>query len=125
MLTEADRLWCQDGEIQGCLAHKKPRPPRSNPAPPAKLTDQPKLTDEPSKVESLATCQLSRYQIPHHFPVQSLYRQAKLLEADLCQVTSPDHLSSIPHGTLEVTQGQILTQSPTDATRFWWHLYGS
>ena len=27
--------------------------------------------------------------------------------------------------TLEVTQGQILSQSPTDATRFWWHLYGS
>ena len=24
-----------------------------------------------------------------------------------------------------VTQGQILSQSPTDATRFWWHLYGS
>jgi hypothetical protein len=23
------------------------------------------------------------------------------------------------------TQGQILGQSPTDATRFWWHLYGS
>ena len=27
--------------------------------------------------------------------------------------------------TLEATQGQILIQSPTDATRFWWHLYGS
>jgi len=27
--------------------------------------------------------------------------------------------------SLEATQGQILTQSPTDATRFWWHLYGS
>ena len=27
--------------------------------------------------------------------------------------------------TLEVTQGQILSQSPTDATRFWWYLYGS
>ena len=27
--------------------------------------------------------------------------------------------------TLEVTQGQILRQSATDATRFWWHLYGS
>ena len=27
--------------------------------------------------------------------------------------------------TLEVTQGQILSQSLTDATRFWWHLYGS
>ena len=27
--------------------------------------------------------------------------------------------------TLEVTQGQILSQSPTDVTRFWWHLYGS
>jgi len=27
--------------------------------------------------------------------------------------------------TLEATQGQILSQSPADATRFWWHLYGS
>jgi len=27
--------------------------------------------------------------------------------------------------TLEVTQGQISSQSPTDATRCWWHLYGS
>jgi len=27
--------------------------------------------------------------------------------------------------TLEATQGQILSQSPTDASRFWWHLYGS
>ena len=26
---------------------------------------------------------------------------------------------------LEATQGKILSQSPTDATRFWWHLYGS
>ena len=25
--------------------------------------------------------------------------------------------------TLEVTQGQILSQSQTDATRFWWHVY--
>ena len=24
--------------------------------------------------------------------------------------------------TLEATEGQILSQSPTDATRFWWHL---
>jgi len=24
--------------------------------------------------------------------------------------------------TLESTQGQILSQSPTDATRSWWHL---
>jgi len=29
------------------------------------------------------------------------------------------------HPTLEATQGQILSQSPTDATRFWWHLYGA
>ena len=31
-------------------------------------------------------------------------------------------LRSVP--TLEATQWQILSQSPTDATRFWWHLYG-
>ena len=29
------------------------------------------------------------------------------------------------HSTLEVTQGQIFSPSPTDATRFCWHLYGS
>ena len=27
--------------------------------------------------------------------------------------------------SLEATQGQILRQSPTDATRFWWHVCGS
>jgi len=27
--------------------------------------------------------------------------------------------------TLGVTQGGVLSQSPTDATRFWWHLFGS
>ena len=32
---------------------------------------------------------------------------------------------SLPFATLEATQGQILSQSLTDATRFWWHLYGS
>ena len=46
-----------------------------------------------------------------------------------------ESLSSLPTGTtyllqgvrttLEATQGQILNQSPTDATRFWWHVYGS
>ena len=30
---------------------------------------------------------------------------------------------SVP--TLEATQGHISSQSPTDATRSWWHLYGS
>ena len=34
---------------------------------------------------------------------------------------APMHL--VP--TLESSSGQILSQSPTDATRFWWHLYGS
>ena len=27
--------------------------------------------------------------------------------------------------TLEVIQVQMLSQYSTDATRFWWHLYGS
>ena len=36
------------------------------------------------------------------------------------QVRFPDELA-----TLEATQWQILSQSPTDATRFWWHLYGT
>jgi len=30
-----------------------------------------------------------------------------------------------PYTTLSATQWQIISQSPTDATRFWWHLYGS
>ena len=32
---------------------------------------------------------------------------------------------ALSRSTLEETQGQILSQSPTDATRFWWHFYGS
>ena len=32
---------------------------------------------------------------------------------------------NVRHTTLEATHGQILSQFPTDATRFWWHLYGS
>ena len=35
----------------------------------------------------------------------------------------PRHTHHLP-ATLEATQGQILSQSPTDASRFWWHLYG-
>ena len=35
------------------------------------------------------------------------------------------HQFAEPKSTLETTQGQILSQAPTDATRFWWHLYGS
>jgi len=30
-----------------------------------------------------------------------------------------------PGATLEATQGQMLSQSPTDANPFWWHVYGS
>jgi len=30
----------------------------------------------------------------------------------------------ISEPTLEATEGKILSQSPTDATRFWWHLAG-
>ena len=30
-----------------------------------------------------------------------------------------------PQATLEATQEQMVSQSPTDTTRFWWHLYGS
>ena len=40
-------------------------------------------------------------------------------------VSPAPHVSARPQTTLEETQGQILSQSPTDATRFWWHLYGS
>jgi len=47
--------------------------------------------------------------------------------------TTPDEIlpqaKFFPNGspgatTLEVTQWQILSQSPADATRFWWHVYG-
>jgi len=34
-------------------------------------------------------------------------------------------IMSWEHPTLEATQGQILSQSPTDATSSRWHLYGS
>ena len=33
------------------------------------------------------------------------------------------HVHTFP--TLEATQGQIISQSPTYVTRFWWHLYVS
>ena len=42
-----------------------------------------------------------------------------------CSIPGPKNQGSCPKAALEATQGQILSQSPTDATRFWWHLYGS
>ena len=33
------------------------------------------------------------------------------------------HQGSCHKRLLEVTQGQILSQSPTDATRLWWHVW--
>ena len=38
---------------------------------------------------------------------------------------TPQPAVALPWTTLEVTQGQILSQSPTDATSSRWHLYGS
>ena len=38
---------------------------------------------------------------------------------------SRSRISLQVHTTLEITQGQIASQSPTDATRFWLQLYGS
>ena len=38
-------------------------------------------------------------------------------------VTCAASVTQVP--TLEATQGQIFSQSPTEAIRFWWHLYGS
>jgi len=45
-----------------------------------------------------------------------MYRFEALLEASLERLNARNP---------EMTQGQILSQLPTDATRFWWHLYGS
>jgi len=42
-----------------------------------------------------------------------------------CALAAQHIMHQLPQTTLEATQGQILNQSPTDATRFWWHLYGS
>jgi len=39
-------------------------------------------------------------------------------------VDSPHLAHLLRRSALEGTQGKILTQSPTDATRFWWHLPG-
>ena len=52
------------------------------------------------------------------------FRLAELLRAPLAGLAVLD-LSCTCVPTREATQGQILSQSPTDATRFWWHLYGS
>ena len=38
------------------------------------------------------------------------------------KVMRPQQTSMRPQPTLEATQGQILSQSPTYATRFWWFL---
>ena len=48
-----------------------------------------------------------------------LFVETAELTQKLAAITA--QVSSTP----EATQGQILSQSPTDATRFWWHLYGS
>ena len=59
----------------------------------------------------------------------ALHVAAELGRRDVCEVP-PSIL--IPHParascstTLEATQGQISSQSPTDATQFWWNSYGS
>ena len=39
------------------------------------------------------------------------------------QRAPPDTRPPNPHATLEATQGQTLSQSPTDATRFWWGVW--
>jgi len=39
------------------------------------------------------------------------------------EATQGQILSQSPTDATRI--GQILSQSPTDATRFWWHLYGS
>ena len=65
--------------------------------------------------------------------LQSFARSIQLREAQAKKSGGGDgghdHMLNMlkvpPRPTLEVTQGQILSQSPTDATRFWWHLYGS
>ena len=50
------------------------------------------------------------------FVYDSVY-QSTLDAVYVCVVYAPP--------TLEVTQGKLVSQSPTDATRFWRHLYGS
>jgi len=53
--------------------------------------------------------------------LENLKDQMEAQHARQVRLTRPSRVAP----TLEVTQGQILSQSPTDATRFWWHLYGS
>ena len=50
-------------------------------------------------------------------------KQGRLADEIQCPPMVGIWNSNIP--TLEATQGRILSQSPTDATRFWGHLYGS
>ena len=53
-------------------------------------------------------------------------RTALELPAQEGEFEFPDtRRSEVAFLTLEATKRQILSQSPTDATRFWWHLCGS
>jgi hypothetical protein len=36
-----------------------------------------------------------------------------------------EQLTRERHPTLEITQGQVLNESPTDITQFWCYLYGN
>ena len=44
---------------------------------------------------------------------------------DFKKLYNPENFLVDTQVRLETTQGQIVSQSPTDATRIWWHLYGS
>jgi len=59
----------------------------------------------------------------HHRPACPVYLLPEPCREQPCAPSGPRETRST--AALEATQGQILSQSPTDATRLWWHLYGS
>ena len=57
-------------------------------------------------------------------PVPPLTRLAARRDQQAVLILTCGAFALFP-ATLEATKGQIVSQSATDATRFWWRVYGS
>ena len=63
--------------------------------------------------------------LPPTKPSQATATRLRSIENMYREKSTPSRALGQRPPTQEATQGQILSQYPTDATRFWWHLYGS
>ena len=67
------------------------------------------------RVSGVGSCGTTLAYIDYRFKVDGLGCKFRDLNAPS---------STVSVTTLETTQGQILSRSPTDAIRFWWQFYG-